>query len=88
MDHYKRINSARWFCLDRYPLVIASRYNIPYLLDVPGRGEFVVGEIYAIDDEKVCSTIVAVERCEMAQYAVAHVPNFQDSIINSFLQFF
>ena len=34
-------------------MVIASRYNIPYLLDVPGKGEFVVGEIYAIDEEKV-----------------------------------
>ena len=45
------INNA--VVLDRYPLVIASRYNIPYLLDVPGSGEFVVGEVYAIDDEKV-----------------------------------
>ena len=42
-------------------MVIASRYNIPYLLDVPGRGEFVVGEIYAIDDEKV-----GFEICQMS----------------------
>lgn len=64
-DHHKFVNKA--VVLDRYPLVIASRYNIPYLIDVPGRGEFVVGEVYAIDDEKVydsyetCST-VALER--------------------------
>ena len=65
-------DTARRFCLDRYPLVIASRYNIPYLLDVPGRGEFVVGEIYAIDDEKVCSIIIICSsRCEMARYAFA-----------------
>ena len=41
-------------------MVIASRYNIPYLLDVPGKGEFVVGEIYAIDEEKV-----GFEMCQM-----------------------
>uniref|UniRef100_A0A2M4CNS9 Gamma-glutamylcyclotransferase family protein n=1 Tax=Anopheles darlingi TaxID=43151 RepID=A0A2M4CNS9_ANODA len=34
----------------RYPLVIGSRYNIPFLLDVPGRGHQVRGEIYDIDD--------------------------------------
>lgn len=35
---------------ERYPLIIATRYNIPFLLDVPGKGHFVVGEIYEIDD--------------------------------------
>ncbi|XP_050089948.1 putative gamma-glutamylcyclotransferase CG2811 [Anopheles aquasalis] len=34
----------------RYPLVIGSRYNIPFLLDVPDRGHRVRGEIYDIDD--------------------------------------
>lgn len=24
---------------DRYPLVVASRYNLPFLLPVPGKGE-------------------------------------------------
>ena len=30
----------------RYPLVIASRYNIPFLLDKPGTGNQIRGEIY------------------------------------------
>ncbi|XP_053669703.1 putative gamma-glutamylcyclotransferase CG2811 [Anopheles nili] len=34
----------------RYPLVVASPYNIPFLLDVPGRGHFIAGEIYEVDD--------------------------------------
>ncbi|XP_049290191.1 putative gamma-glutamylcyclotransferase CG2811 [Anopheles funestus] len=34
----------------QYPLIVATRYNIPFLLDVPGTGHFVVGEIYEIDD--------------------------------------
>lgn len=31
------------------PLVIATRYNIPFLLDKPGAGNYVAGEIYAVD---------------------------------------
>ncbi|KFB53853.1 AGAP010682-PA-like protein [Anopheles sinensis] len=34
----------------RYPLVVGSRYNIPFLLDVPGTGHFINGEIYEIDE--------------------------------------
>uniref|UniRef100_A0A1I8JPB3 Gamma-glutamylcyclotransferase family protein n=1 Tax=Macrostomum lignano TaxID=282301 RepID=A0A1I8JPB3_9PLAT len=33
-----------------YPLVIASEYNIPALLDYPGRGHRVQGELYAVRD--------------------------------------
>ncbi|KAF0302648.1 Gamma-glutamylaminecyclotransferase [Amphibalanus amphitrite] len=35
------------------PLVIASRYNIPYLLDLPGRGHRIHGELYAVDHAKL-----------------------------------
>ncbi|GIX89573.1 hypothetical protein CDAR_390173 [Caerostris darwini] len=34
----------------KYPLVIASRYNIPYLLHCEGVGKHVVGEVYRVDD--------------------------------------
>ena len=30
--------------VSKYPLVVASRYNIPYLLDAPGEGFNVKGE--------------------------------------------
>lgn len=36
-----------------FPLVIASRYNIPYLLDVPGRGFRIQGQVYRVDDDKL-----------------------------------
>jgi len=36
-----------------FPLVIASRYNIPYLLDAPGRGSRIHGQIYRVDDDKL-----------------------------------
>ena len=36
--------------IQKYPLVIASKYNIPYLLDKPGVGYQIKGEVYEIDD--------------------------------------
>ncbi len=30
----------------KYPLVIASRHNIPFLMDIPGVGRQIRGEIY------------------------------------------
>jgi len=39
----------------KYPLVIGSRYNIPFLLDQPHMGHNVIGEVYAIDDRKLAA---------------------------------
>ncbi|XP_034404268.1 gamma-glutamylaminecyclotransferase-like [Cyclopterus lumpus] len=35
----------------RYPLVIAGEHNIPFLLNLPGQGHRVHGEIYEVDDK-------------------------------------
>ncbi|XP_060682485.1 gamma-glutamylaminecyclotransferase-like isoform X1 [Hemiscyllium ocellatum] len=35
----------------KYPLVIAGKYNIPFLLNVPTKGHQVFGEIYLVDDQ-------------------------------------
>ncbi|XP_023594292.1 gamma-glutamylaminecyclotransferase isoform X2 [Trichechus manatus latirostris] len=37
--------------VEPYPLVIAGQHNIPHLLNLPGRGHCVAGEIYAVDDQ-------------------------------------
>ncbi|XP_019630097.1 PREDICTED: gamma-glutamylaminecyclotransferase-like [Branchiostoma belcheri] len=37
--------------VDRWPLVVASKYNIPFLLDLRGQGEHVEGEIYDVDQK-------------------------------------
>ncbi|XP_036425189.1 gamma-glutamylaminecyclotransferase C-like [Colossoma macropomum] len=37
--------------VEKYPLVIAGKYNIPFLLNVPGKGQHVRGEIYSVDDQ-------------------------------------
>uniref|UniRef100_A0A182PYE0 Gamma-glutamylcyclotransferase family protein n=1 Tax=Anopheles epiroticus TaxID=199890 RepID=A0A182PYE0_9DIPT len=41
---------AKGRTVERYPLVVATRHNVPFLLDVPGKGYQVAGEIYEIDD--------------------------------------
>ena len=42
---------ASAFTTEKYPLVIASKYNIPFLLNLPGRGHRIHGEIYKVDDK-------------------------------------
>ncbi|XP_034614100.1 gamma-glutamylaminecyclotransferase [Trachemys scripta elegans] len=37
--------------VEKYPLVIAGKYNIPFLLNIPGTGHHVTGEIYSVDDQ-------------------------------------
>lgn len=39
--------------LRKYPLVIGTRYNIPFLLARPDTGHLVHGEVYAIDEAKL-----------------------------------
>ncbi|KAK9883622.1 hypothetical protein WA026_001795 [Henosepilachna vigintioctopunctata] len=35
----------------KYPLIIASQYNIPFMLYEPGMGNNVEGELYEVDDK-------------------------------------
>ncbi|CAB3375121.1 Hypothetical predicted protein [Cloeon dipterum] len=35
--------------VEKLPLIISSRYNIPFLLDKPGFGQEVHGEVYEVD---------------------------------------
>lgn len=39
--------------LRKYPLIVGTRYNIPFLLDQPGTGHLLHGEVYAIDAAKL-----------------------------------
>lgn len=42
---------GRGLTVEKYPLVIAGKYNIPFLLNTPGIGHHVAGEIYSVDDQ-------------------------------------
>ncbi|XP_077199924.1 gamma-glutamylaminecyclotransferase [Paroedura picta] len=42
---------GRGLTVEKYPLVIAGKYNIPFLLNSPGRGHRIAGEIYFVNDQ-------------------------------------
>jgi len=46
---------AKYWCkattTTKMPLVIGTRYNIPFLINKPGIGGYVTGEIYEVDDQ-------------------------------------
>ncbi|CAK1548887.1 unnamed protein product [Leptosia nina] len=39
----------------KYPLVIATKYNIPFVLYSPGNGHQIKGEIYSVDDKMLAN---------------------------------
>lgn len=53
---------ARARTVEPYPLVIATKYNIPFLLNVPGTGQRVYGEIYRVD-QKMLDFLDRFEHC-------------------------
>ncbi|XP_078077686.1 gamma-glutamylaminecyclotransferase-like isoform X2 [Mustelus asterias] len=58
-NHHYLINGTKGkgrFCgtghtTQKFPLVIARKYNVPFLLHLPGTGHEVAGEIYLVDDQ-------------------------------------
>jgi len=58
---------AKFWCRattpEKLPLVIATRYNIPFLLNKPGVGYYVTGEIYEVDD-KMLGVLDNLEDCQ------------------------
>ncbi|XP_044265086.1 putative gamma-glutamylcyclotransferase CG2811 isoform X1 [Tribolium madens] len=47
--YYKLISEAK--TVEKYPLIIGTKYNIPFLLHSPGNGTNVRGEVYEVDDK-------------------------------------
>jgi len=54
-ENGKGIFVAKGKTMKKYPLVIASRYNIPFLLDEAGTGNNIEGEIFEIDEKMLHS---------------------------------
>lgn len=49
--HGRATFRGRGHTAEPYPLVIAGEHNIPWLLNLPGRGRRVAGEIYRVDEQ-------------------------------------
>lgn len=37
----------------KYPLIVASQYNVPFLLSEAGTGHYINGEVYSVDKQKL-----------------------------------
>ncbi|EDW02535.1 GH22048 [Drosophila grimshawi] len=61
---------AKFWCrattTQKLPLVIATRYNIPFLLNKPGIGYYVTGEIYEAStvDDRMLKSLDSIEDCQ------------------------
>lgn len=56
------------------PLVIGTRYNIPFLINKPGVGNYVTGEIYEVD-EKMMDVLDHFEDCQRIYKRVEQMMN-------------
>jgi gamma-glutamylaminecyclotransferase len=52
-------------CAERYPLHIVSGYFIPWLVNLPGEGERVLGQLFEVDDH----TLREMDRLEQVDEA-------------------
>ncbi|KAG5899877.1 hypothetical protein JTB14_012340 [Gonioctena quinquepunctata] len=48
VGYYRYLSDAR--TVEKYPLIIATKYNIPFILQSPGNGTQVRGELYEVGD--------------------------------------
>ncbi|KAF2900385.1 hypothetical protein ILUMI_05808 [Ignelater luminosus] len=58
-NYYKFLCKAQ--TTERFPLIIATKYNIPFLLYNPGMGNYIKGEVYKIN-EKVLNNLDSLEK--------------------------
>ncbi|XP_039600738.1 gamma-glutamylaminecyclotransferase-like isoform X1 [Polypterus senegalus] len=82
----------------KFPLVIAGKYNIPFLLNVPGSGHHVKGEIYSIDNEMLqfldkfeeCPRVYqrTLEKVKIEEWEGASNLLSTDSPVGSIVEFF
>ncbi|XP_055475195.1 gamma-glutamylaminecyclotransferase isoform X3 [Psammomys obesus] len=50
-SHGSAVFRGRGCTVESFPLVIAGEHNIPWLLNLPGKGRCVAGEIYEVDEK-------------------------------------
>jgi len=58
-NHEKYLSTSKFVTtactIEKFPLVIASKYNIPFALDHPGLGKNLKGEIYIVNEESLAA---------------------------------
>jgi len=62
--------------LQMFPLVIASKYNIPFLCDKPGTGKNIEGEVYEIDEKMLANLDI------LEEYPKLYIRRFEKIVVN------
>ena len=60
-ENGKKIFCGNALSKKKFPLIVACRYNIPYVLDAAGQGKVIEGEIYKyVSQNQNCNNILFV----------------------------
>ena len=60
-ENGKKIFCGKALSKKKFPLIVACRYNIPYVLDAAGQGKVIEGEIYKyVSQNQNCNNILLV----------------------------
>ena len=60
-ENGKKIYCGKAWSKRKFPLIVACRYNIPYVLDAAGQGKVIEGEIYKyVSQNQNCNNILLV----------------------------
>ena len=60
-ENGKKIFCGKALSKKKFPLIVACRYNIPYVLDAAGQGKVIEGEIYKyVSQNQNCNNILFV----------------------------
>lgn len=70
----------------KFPLIIATKYNIPFLLNVPGTGQNVSGEIYSVDETMLKNLDELEDYPDLYDRTIFNV-NGSDGYVQSFFYF-
>ncbi|XP_018320161.1 putative gamma-glutamylcyclotransferase CG2811 isoform X2 [Agrilus planipennis] len=74
---------------EKYPLIIATKYNIPFILHAPGNGFFIKGEVYEVDEKVLKNLDILEEHPDYYEREKRNVRslNGDDEIMNVWIYF-
>ncbi|XP_067631173.1 putative gamma-glutamylcyclotransferase CG2811 isoform X3 [Eurosta solidaginis] len=80
---------SRFVCeaqtIKKFPLVIGTRYNIPFLLNKPGSGHNIWGEVYEVDDKMFANLDVLEDYPDYYDREIQQVKNKDNELFDCWL---
>ncbi|XP_065168374.1 putative gamma-glutamylcyclotransferase CG2811 isoform X2 [Atheta coriaria] len=73
--------------IEKYPLIIGTKYNIPFLLHKPGAGHNVRGELYEVDDKVFANLDILEDHPNYYVRQVKQVKNSASEVVDTWIYF-